>query len=376
MTGFVNAHTHLYSGLVPFGLPSPSPPPATLLDVLRRFWWRVDRALDAPMLRAAARYYVADALLHGTDTLVDHHESPCLIEGSLDILADACHELGVRAVLCYGATERNAGRTEAERGLAECRRFIRENRRPLVRGVVGLHASFTVSDETIREAGEMCRQLDTVLHVHAAEDACDVDDAQSRGYEGVIDRLRSLGALPAGSVLAHGVHLTRSEVAELDSFGCWLVQNPRSNQQNRVGYPAALGASLLVALGTDGFPSEMTAEREAGTRLAIAHGEPQSVAAERLQAGNELVAQWFDHRSSEAFEVRSPASGVVPTFQTRNATPDGGLTSRVVDRLVIAGRTVVDGGRLVTGDWNAIREEAAEQAKRLAERMKAVASSE
>ncbi|MGE5357741.1 MAG: amidohydrolase family protein, partial [Bacteroidales bacterium] len=217
----INAHTHLYSGLAALGVPPPFPPPLTFLEVLQRFWWRLDRALDADVLRAAARYYVADAVRHGTTALVDHHESPHFIEGSLDILADACQELGMPAVLCYGVTERNGGRLEGERGLAECQRFIRDNRRPLVRGVVGLHASFTASDDLVRAAGELCREMNSVLHLHVAEDNCDVADARARGYDGVIHRLEALDALPAGSILAHGVHLTRSEVARVSTLGCW-----------------------------------------------------------------------------------------------------------------------------------------------------------
>ena len=111
--------------------------------------------------------YVAHALLAGTTALVDHHESPHLIEGSLAILAEACEQLGMRALLCYGATERNFGREEAARGLAECRRVPAS---PLIRGMVGLHASFTVSNDTVREAGALARELGTILHVHVAED--------------------------------------------------------------------------------------------------------------------------------------------------------------------------------------------------------------
>ncbi len=147
--GFVNAHTHLYSGLAPLGMPAPDRAPENFPEILERIWWRLDRALDARALRASARYYVAHALRLGTVALIDHHESPAFIEGSLDVLADACQALGMPALLCFGATERNGGREEARRGLAECRRFIRENRRPLVRGHVGLHASFTVSDENV-----------------------------------------------------------------------------------------------------------------------------------------------------------------------------------------------------------------------------------
>ena len=291
--GFVNAHTHIYSGLAPFGLPAPQPPPENFVQILERVWWRLDRALDERSLRASARYYVADALRLGTSALVDHHESPNFIEGSLDVLADTCQELGMPALLCYGATERNGGREEARRGLAECRRFIRANDRPLVRGVVGLHASFTVSDETIREAGELCAELGTVLHVHLAEDRADVEDAWRRGYEGPLRRLTTLGALPPGSILAHGVHLTASEVMETQARGCWLVQNPRSNRGNRVGYPAALAESSRVALGTDGYQSDPAAERAALLDEARLHGDDLVAAALRGDAGHALLAERF-----------------------------------------------------------------------------------
>ena len=291
--GFVNAHTHLYSGLAPLGMPAAEPPPATFLEILERVWWRLDRALDEDALRAAARYYVADAIGHRTAALVDHHESPNFIEGSLDVLADACQDLGMRAVLCYGATERNGGREEARRGLAECRRLIEENTRPLVRGVVGLHASFTVSDETIREAGALCRELDSVLHVHVAEDVADVEDARRRGHAGPLERLMALGALPAGSILAHGVHLSREQVRLVAEAGCWLVQNPRSNAGNRVGYPRALAESRRVALGTDGYPSDMQAEFLALSRTAAANGDQGPHVIDRLDAGRWLIAERF-----------------------------------------------------------------------------------
>ena len=250
----VNAHTHLYSGLVPFGMPLPDPEPRTFLEILERVWWPLDRALDAPSLRAAARFYIGQALATGTTALIDHHESPNFIEGSLDVIADACQELGMPALICYGATERNGGRREAERGLEECRRFIRSNRRPLVRGAVGLHAAFTCSDDTLREAGELCRELRVPLHVHVAEDGIDRD-----GFK----RLVANDAIVPGSILAHGVHLTRDEVQMADRLECWFVHNPRSNRANGVGYASALRASSHVALGTDGFPSDMEAEAAA-----------------------------------------------------------------------------------------------------------------
>ena len=208
--GAICAHTHLYSGLARYGMPPPDRPPANFLEILQKVWWRLDRALDSESLAAAARDTVARALLAGTTTLVDHHESPNLIEGSLAILAEACEALGVRALVCYGASERNFGREEAQRGLAECRRVAAS---PLIRGLVGLHASFTISDQTARETGALARELGTIVHVHLAEDQADVDDARRRGYPGPLERLLSLDALPPGSILAHGVRLSPARCA-------------------------------------------------------------------------------------------------------------------------------------------------------------------
>jgi len=339
--GRVNAHTHLYSGLVPLGMPAPTPAPKDFPELLERVWWRLDRALDAQSLRASARYYVAQALLAGTTAVVDHHESPEFIDGSLDVLADACEELGMRALLCYGASERNGGRDEAARGLAECRRFLSSNRRELVRGAVGLHAGFTVSDETLREAGALAREFDTVVHVHVAEDACDVEDARRRGYSGALDRLLRMEALPEGSILAHGVHLTGIEVCLAAEHGLWFVQNPRSNVANGVGYPHALDATARVALGTDGFPADMTDEVELALRGAAQHNADLDRAGARLDRGEELVAP---HLGSIEVEL---AQG----------------------ELRVAGRTVATAGALVTAEIEDITREAREQARRLWRRM-------
>jgi cytosine/adenosine deaminase-related metal-dependent hydrolase len=348
--GAVCAHTHLYSGLARHGMPPPAEAPRNFLEILERVWWRLDRALDAPSLAAAAEDYVARALLAGTTALVDHHESPALVEGSLAILAGACERLGMRALLCYGATERNFGADEGRRGLEECRRAPRTR---LVRGLVGLHASFTASDGAIRAAGDLARELGTVLHVHVAEDGADVDDARRRGWEGPLERLRALGALVPGSILAHGVHLSPAQVAAATASGCWLVQNPRSNEGNRVGYASALAASDRVALGTDGWDADMAVEEAALARLAAAHGDTRF--AGRLAAGHRLVAERFGTTPEPL------APGAVGDVVVREAGR--------VRHVVVDGRLVVEDGRLAGGDADAIEATARREAAGLWQRM-------
>ena len=322
----VNAHTHLYSGLAPLGMPTPTEPPKDFVAILEHVWWRLDRALDAASLRASAELYLAEASLAGTSTLFDHHESPNFIEGSLDVLADAAQSLGLRLAVCYGATERNGGRDEGRRGLAECRRFIERNRRPLVHGLVGLHASFTVSDDTIREAGVMARELGTVVHVHVAEDRADVDDAKRRGHAGPFERLLELGALPPGSILAHGVHLDAAQVRGAAAAGLWLVQNPRSNEGNRVGYPLALAESSNVAIGTDGYPADMALEHAALARLAREHGDAGVARlGERIEGGARLAHERFGDaelappalEAAELDRIRARARAEAPRLWAR-----------------------------------------------------------
>jgi len=360
--GLANAHTHLYSALAPFGLPEPAPPPENFVQILERVWWRLDRALDERAIAASARLYAAESLLAGTTVLVDHHESPRCIEGSLDVLADACQEIGIHALVGYGATERNGGEQEARRGLAECRRFLLSNRRPLVRGCVALHASFTVSDATIRAAGELCRELGTFLHVHVAEDGADVADARARGYAGPLERLHELGALPPGSILAHGVFLDAEQVKKAESWGCWLVQNPRSNRGNRVGYPPALVASGHVALGTDGYPADLGDELAALHEVGAAQGEPAATLDARLYGSQRLARELFGDQAAAAPQPRD-----APDFV-------GAVRAACAARTVVGGRVVVERGCLRSGNIESLRAAAREEAPRLWRRMSEVDS--
>jgi cytosine/adenosine deaminase-related metal-dependent hydrolase len=351
--GAVCAHTHLYSGLARYGMPPAAPTPKNFTQILERVWWRLDRALDTDALRASAQDYVARALLAGTTALIDHHESPFLIEGSLAILADACEQLGMRALLCYGATERNFGREEAARGLAECRRVPAS---PLIRGLVGLHASFTVSDDSVREAGALARELATVLHVHVAEDFSDVDDARSRGFDGPLERLAALDALMPGSILAHGVHLSRAQVEMAAARSCWLVQNPRSNEGNRVGYAGNLRYSNRVALGTDGWNGDMAEEEAALFRLAKPYSDDRT--ASRLAAGNALIAERFGAITQP---LAPGALGDIVVRENRN-----------LRHVIVGGRIVVENGCLTGGDMDAISANARKSAARLWDRMAAL----
>ena len=86
-SGMVCSHHHLYSALAR-GMPAPPQQPTKFLEILEQVWWRLDVALDEEMIHWSAMLGAMEALQCGTTAIVDHHESPSLIEGSLDILAE------------------------------------------------------------------------------------------------------------------------------------------------------------------------------------------------------------------------------------------------------------------------------------------------
>ena len=111
--------------------------------------------------------------------------------------------------------------------------------------MVGLHAAFTCSDETIAAAADLAARRGVGVHVHVAE---------GRNDAGAADRLRQ--HTTDDWLLIHGVHL-----ADDHGLRGTLVHNPRSNMNNGVGYarPARF-ADNPVALGTDGIGADMLDE--------------------------------------------------------------------------------------------------------------------
>src|SRR5918994_391445 len=168
----VCAHHHLYSTLAR-GMPAPPRRPARFGEILEQLWWRLDAALDLEMIRAGALLGATEALMSGTTAIIDHHESPNAIEGSLDVIAEACAEVGVRVVCAYGVTDRH-GTEGAQRGLVENERFVRAGGR----GLVGVHAAFTCTDETLEQAAGLARDLGVGVHIHVAEGPVDADAGQ------------------------------------------------------------------------------------------------------------------------------------------------------------------------------------------------------
>ncbi len=313
--GLVCSHHHLYSTLAR-GMPAPPRTPTGFAEILEQIWWRLDSALDLDMLRASARLGAVEALLAGTTGIVDHHESPNAIEGSLDVIAEACAEVGVRVVCAYGVTDRH-GADGARRGLAENERFLRAGGR----GLVGVHAAFTCSDETLVAAAGLAADLGVGVHIHVAE------GPQDYAAGARIERLATDEWL-----LVHCVSLDRDLPGR-------LAHNPRSNMNNAVGYARPAGRPNTVVLGTDGIGADMLEE----FRLAyVAHRADDVLASPDtawswLQNGYELVpearddiVEWnYDHVDSGWHVAFTPGIRALRVVSEGEVLLDNGLPTRV-----------------------------------------------
>ncbi len=257
MPGLVCGHHHLYSALA-CGMPFLPDAPVDFADMLAKVWWRMDKALDRESVELCGLVGGIGALRVGVTTIVDHHASPNYVVGSLETLDGALDQLGLRRVLCYEVTDRG-GPAEAQAGLDAHKQLLASVPDGWRAVMVGAHANFTLSDDTLRACGDLAREAGVGVHIHVAEAAGD----EVLVGEPLIDRMERLGALVPGSLLAHCVHLSPDELQRAYDAGAWTSHQARSNMNNGVGYAPLQHFGPHSVLGTDGIGGDMIAEVQA-----------------------------------------------------------------------------------------------------------------
>ena len=246
----VNFHDHIYSRLAK-GLPLKGKLDS-FQNVLKNLWWKLDRALDLEMVKACAQATAIDSIQNGVTYIFDHHSSQSKIENSLQTIKDILGEHKLRGVLCFETTDRNSS-ADAIAGLAENVLFKNSDSKDF-RAMLGLHASFTLSDETLLEARKALKN-DWGIHIHVAED--ESDNKLSMEYAGAlpVSRLKKYKLMNDRSILVHGVHLQQKDYLKILEGESALAFCLDSNMNNSVGLPqfAKIPDPIPLLVGTDGM---------------------------------------------------------------------------------------------------------------------------
>jgi len=388
LPGFINPHMHFYGA---FARGMELPRMRSFGQVLERLWWKLDRALTLEDVYVCARLGAMESLRAGVTTVFDHHASYGAIMGSLGAVAKGISEAGLRASLCFEISDR-CGRRARDMALDESaswlelvRAELAEDPRYRLRGMVGLHASMTLSHETLNLARSLMDDYGARSHVHVAEAREDVELSRREHRATPAARFVKSGVLNEGSIAAHCVHVTAGEISALAKRGVCVAHNPVSNLNNAVGVAPVLEMvreGVPVAVGTDGMSAQLTCDLKLASVL-------HKLARRDAQAGwGELeymvygVAPWL---ASGAFgydvgHLKKGAAADIVVSEARPVTPltaDNsfghvmfGILGAPVRTAIVDGRIRMKDFKIVGADENALAREAARRAKALWRRIK------
>jgi len=384
LPGFICAHHHFYSTMAR-GMSIPGEPASNFVQVLERLWWKVDRALAEEDIALSAEVPLIECLRNGVTTVIDHHASPSMRDGSLDLIEAAVRRAGIRASLCYEVSDRNL----AGGGIAENERFIKKTGKGdgQIAAMMGLHASFTVSDETVETCVGIASDAGVGCHIHVAEDAADREDALQKYGLPTVVRLDKLGVSGKKSIFVHCVHVDEAEMDILAATKTIVVHNPESNMNNAVGVTPLLQMlkkGILVGLGTDGMNSDMLVQMRTAYLLhRLSNRDPRVAFLEApqllLQNNAEIVARQFGIRVGELAEG-CPADMAILDYRPPTPLSEAnflghlifGLVDATVDTTVCKGKILMQGKQVLSLDEERIAARSRELAPKMWERLNAM----
>ncbi len=386
LPGNIISHTHLYSSFAR-GMGLKDEAPSNFVEILQRLWWRLDKVLEPEDIYYSALVYLIQCIQYGTTAFIDHHASPGFIDGSLDIIARAVLESGLRGSLCYEITDRG-GEQEAAAGIRENIRFLkkcREYPNSYLRGALGFHASFTVSDNTWQEALGQAEGLNPVVHIHVEEAESDRIHSEETYGMPVLERMEKLGATKFPVMACHCVHITDREIQVIKNNNITVIHNPQSNMNNAVGVAPVLGMmeeGITVALGTDGMTADYFQEMKVLPLLhKVKSGDPRTFSFPQLyemifQNGSKVAGLfWQDHPMGyikEGCYADIIGLDYIPPTPMNADNILGhvlfGINSSMVDTTIVNGQVLMTGRNLLHLDQERIMARSRELAAKVWER--------
>lgn len=384
MPGFINTHHHIYSALAR-GMSIPGKQPQNFLELLEGTWWRLDRELEEESIRSSACMTYLDCIKNGVTTVFDHHASFGAVLGSLSIIADEAKKLGVRTCLSYEVSDRD-GIKKRDDAIEENIRFYRSLQKDpsgLIKGMIGLHASFTLSEDTLKICHEFKKE-GAGFHIHVAEGKADADHCEETYGMSIVERLCKEDILGEKTIAAHCIHISESDMDILKESGTMVVHNPESNMGNAVGVPKVLTMmqkELLAGLGTDGYTSDMLESMKVANLLQKHENKNPSAAWEEIPnmlfENNKRMADRFYPHETGVLKKGAYADVICLDYHPFTPLHEGNMNSHILFGMsgkdtmttIINGKVVMKDRVLQNMEEQFYQEESKKAAKKLWSRL-------
>lgn len=386
MPGLINTHHHIYSAFAR-GLILDNPPARKFTDILKNVWWKIDKKLKSEDIKYSAYTTLIDCVKNGVTTVFDHHASPMAIEGSLFIIADAAKDLGIRGVYSYEVSDRD-GDEVLNTGIKENVNFINYASNledDMTKGMFGMHASFTLSDESLNKCVESMKGLDAGYHIHAAEGIEDLNHCLEYHDKRVVERLMDFGILGEKTLAVHCIHINKKEIDILKKTNTNVINNPESNMGNAVGCAPVMEMmknEVTVGLGTDGYTSDML-ESMKMENIIHKHNLCDSnvgfaETSKMIFENNRKIAAQYFNKPLGILKEGAYADIIVvdynPLTPINKNNLNGhimfGLSGRSVETTIINGKVIMKNREIITVDEKKIFDESREVAEKLWEKLK------
>lgn len=385
MPGLINTHGHIYSAFAR-GMNLEGPTSKDFLDILNNLWWRLDKSLTLEDIKYSAYSTLMDSLKYGVTTFFDHHASPNAIKGSLSTIGDVSKELGIRTSLCYEVSDRDGEEALLE-GIKENVDYIKyckKENNNMQSAMFGMHASFTLSDESLEKCVNASKDLDCGYHIHVAEGLADEENCERNYKVRVVERLKKFNILGEKTIAVHCIHADDSEQEMLLETNTAVVHNPESNMGNAVGVSPALSLiakGVTVGLGTDGYTQDMFESMKVANLIhkhnlkdpSVAWGEVPMM----LFENNRKIAE--RHFNGTFGIIKEGAVGDVIVVDYNPLTPMNGqncnshilfgMMGKSVDTTIVNGNVLVKDGKLVNVDEDSILAKSREVCSKLWDRV-------
>lgn len=378
MPGLINTHNHIYSAMAR-GLSINGHNPKNFMDILSGLWWTLDRKLTLEQVKHSSLVTYMDCIKNGVTTMFDHHASYTAISNSLFVIGDAAKELGVRTCLCYEVSDRD-GTERMKEAVLENEAFIKhgiKDTTDMQRGMMGMHAAFTLSDDTLDYCAAH-KPKESGYHIHVAEGMDDMFDSLHKYGKRIVERLMDHNILGPKTIAGHCIYINSHEMDLLKETDTMVVHNPESNMGNAVGCPPTLelvNRGIVTGLGTDGYTNDMIESMKVANLLHkhntcnpnAAWGEVPTM----LFKNNALIANRYFDKPLGVLKVGGAADVIITDYKPLTPMNESNLNSHIlfgmcgrsVVTTVIDGKVLMKDRELIGIDEDKIMADSREQAE-------------